>query len=439
MGSPVAPCDNVVSVQEAYQTKLQAALGIPATSAREEVRKAAALGVLTGLDENGCFDDLDIHGYNTLAKLGADDKNKKMEAQEDGEALSAMAKPLGDAKDQFKIALYFFNKEDGDKGKNEQKAGRWFRRAAMQGDSRAQWNLGYMHFHGIGVVNKDPVVAELWLQTAKEELPEAPDYETMNDGYFYGDEEKEGGVLNDLKNARTKELLAMAEQIDVSITETDMEIKACDRCKRDCHKKMVPKKALINDTYSGTVPKELRDLNEVETSMVSIYTNITILKMLAWSKEGQPDGNWALKGSTFAVVNDVPHIAEQLPRRPDARMVTYLRRAGTSPKKHVYFRPAKVIAALKWLVQHNLIYFDMWEAGDVDYAFFNEEYDEDEDTTTLDLNDDEDEELQRVIETRNSMHHSDSGSIQLLHTDQDVNSKEKEVASSLKLRVEGEF
>jgi len=98
-----------------------------------------------------------------------------------------------------------------------------------------------------------------------------------------------------------------------------------------------------------------------------------------------------------------------------------------------------VIAALKWLVQHNLIYFDMWEAGDVDYAFFDDEYDEDEDTTTLDLDDDEDEELQRVIETRNSMHHSDSGSIQLLHTDQDVNSKEKEVASSLKLRVEGEF
>jgi len=121
MGSLVAPCDNVDSVREAYQTKLQAALGIPATSAREKVRKAAALGVLTGLDENGCFDDLEIHGYNTLAKLGAGDKNKKMEAQEDGEALSAMAKPLGDAKDQFKIALYFFNKEDGDKGKNEQK------------------------------------------------------------------------------------------------------------------------------------------------------------------------------------------------------------------------------------------------------------------------------------------------------------------------------
>ena len=50
---------------EAYQTKLRAALAMPVTSAREKVAKAAALGVLGGLDEHGGFDDLEVHGINT--------------------------------------------------------------------------------------------------------------------------------------------------------------------------------------------------------------------------------------------------------------------------------------------------------------------------------------------------------------------------------------
>ena len=44
-----------------------------------------------------------------------------------------------------------------------------------------------------------------------------------------------------------------------------------------------------------------------------------------------------VKRPTFAVVNDLPHFAEQLPRHPDARLVTNLRRTGTTSKSSAYF------------------------------------------------------------------------------------------------------
>lgn len=42
----------------------------------------------------------------------------------------------------------------------------------------------------------------------------------------------------------------------------------------------VPKKALVNGTWPGLVPPELKDLTRIEVSMISIYNNITILMML---------------------------------------------------------------------------------------------------------------------------------------------------------------
>ena len=42
----------------------------------------------------------------------------------------------------------------------------------------------------------------------------------------------------------------------------------------------VPTKALVNGTWPGLVPPELQDLSNIEISMISIYNNICILKML---------------------------------------------------------------------------------------------------------------------------------------------------------------
>lgn len=42
----------------------------------------------------------------------------------------------------------------------------------------------------------------------------------------------------------------------------------------------VPPKALVNGTWPGLVPPELKDLTQIEVSMISIYNNITILQML---------------------------------------------------------------------------------------------------------------------------------------------------------------
>ena len=44
-------------------------------------------------------------------------------------------------------------------------AARWFRAAAVQGEARAQFNLGLMYARGLGVEN-DPVRALMWMQLA---------------------------------------------------------------------------------------------------------------------------------------------------------------------------------------------------------------------------------------------------------------------------------
>ena len=152
-------------------------------------------------------------------------------------------------------------------------------------------------------------------------------------------------------------------------------------------------------------------------------------------------GDWALKHPTFAVVNDVAHIAQQLPRRPEARLVTYLRRAGSNPKKAVKFRAKVVVDALKWQVGHNLIYYDMWVAGKVKYDLFDDDDDDDDGTgievdVTVELTEEEEGELFKVASSSqqpSSTSHSEEGSMVLLQSDPEAVSKEVDVSRKLGL------
>ena len=56
--------------------------------------------------------------------------------EDDQETDYALAKPLGNASVQFNLGLYYYNDE------KPKRAAKWFRRAAMQGHAKAQWNLG---------------------------------------------------------------------------------------------------------------------------------------------------------------------------------------------------------------------------------------------------------------------------------------------------------
>jgi hypothetical protein len=58
-------------------------------------------------------------------------------------------------------------------------------------------------------------------------------------------------------------------------------------------------------------------------------------------------GDYALKRPTFAVVNDLANIAEQLPRDPDPKLIMTLRRAGSNSRKNLTFRPKKIEEALR--------------------------------------------------------------------------------------------
>ena len=138
-------------------------------------------------------------------------------------------------------------------------------------------------------------------------------------------------------------------------------------------------------------------------------------------------------------MNDVAHIAEQLPRRPDARLVTYLRRAGANPKNVVKFRPKIVVDALKWLVGHNLIYYDMWVAEKVKYDLFDDDdADGVEVDVTIELTEEEEEELFKIsaeAQQPSSSSHSEESSIVLLYSDPDTVSKEADVTAKLGLKT----
>jgi len=72
-----------------------------------------------------------------------------------------------------------------------------------------------------------------------------------------------------------------------------------------------------------------------------------------------------MKKSVFSVLNNVPHIAERLPRMPTAEMMMYIRREHTEANASHTFRPAKVNAALDWLIQHNPLYLPFAGLRDV--------------------------------------------------------------------------
>ena len=263
-GSTVTLC-NAEPVCEAYQTKLRAALAMPVTSAREKVAKAAALGVLGGLDEYGGFDDLEVHGINTLKKLYPENIKKKVESmkEDDQETDYALAKPLGDATVQFNLGLYYYNDE------KPKKAAKWFRRAAMQGHPKAQWNLGCIFKDG-----KSTVDVKLWFQTAKDNCSEM-----FVDGEFWEDADE----VPD--NIDMEEMKIESQKIDIAVDETvkkeEPHLKTCDQCKRDCKKGVLPKRALVNGTWSGPVPKELQDLNDIELSMISMCVAPVLLIVLS--------------------------------------------------------------------------------------------------------------------------------------------------------------
>lgn len=67
-------------------------------------------------------------------------------------------------------------------------------------------------------------------------------------------------------------------------------------------------------------------------------------------------------------MNDVAHVAKTLPRLPtDPKVIMILKREGSRTKKKLRFRPAKVNAAVQWLIRNNPHYTEAISKGDLKY------------------------------------------------------------------------
>ena len=124
----------------------------------------------------------------------------------------------------------------------------------------------------------------------------------------------------------------------------------------DCFKQIragkVPKLALTNGLYKGTVPSELKCLNFVELSMISIYSTIT--------KIGIQGGKNSIKmSSVYTVVNNTATIAATLPMMPTLDTIALLRHKTSKQCKDWNYRPGRVREALAWLKMNNVLYKDV--------------------------------------------------------------------------------
>jgi hypothetical protein len=115
----------------------------------------------------------------------------------------------------------------------------------------------------------------------------------------------------------------------------------------------IPRLALFNGLFSGSIPTELTGLTSVEESMINIYSAIT--KMV-------PAGgkHYKLKGCTcYTIINDLTSVAKRLPRMPSIEDSAILRHKKDLIGKDYTYRPYKVFTALTWLKKNNHLYQDI--------------------------------------------------------------------------------
>ncbi len=112
--------------------------------------------------------------------------------------------------------------------------------------------------------------------------------------------------------------------------------------------KRVPKMALVNGHFRGSVPLCIARLTRVELSMICRINCIYNLSML---KRGC---HWGSTATVFSVLNDVHQIAAILPRMPSINDWAIIRSAVdvASPRQYNY-TPYNVVAALEWLQENN--------------------------------------------------------------------------------------
>ena len=170
------------------------------------------------------------------------------------------------------------------------------------------------------------------------------------------------------------------------------------------HTAFLPRHALVNDLWTGFVPEELQGLTRVEVSMIAQVNPLLNITVLPTS------GSSCLKAFQYSVVNDVPSIFAQMPHRPAGDVLYNLSMSNrpigggipttqSDQPRSWQFRPAKVMAAVRWLRAHNADWASI--PGDLD-LFQDATSNTPEDTVTLDVDDEDISDVDAAMRTVNT-------------------------------------
>ena len=122
----------------------------------------------------------------------------------------------------------------------------------------------------------------------------------------------------------------------------------CRRCAQEQFIPNVPFQwSEQNNMLPGPIPLELRDLTRIEMAAISAYRVVmTIIRLKG--------GGTKTKGHAITFGQDIPSLADKLPRLPSDIAIIYLK----SPHRDMELRARKnkILRAIQWLMAHNQYY-----------------------------------------------------------------------------------
>lgn len=157
------------------------------------------------------------------------------------------------------------------------------------------------------------------------------------------------------------EHLMLHKQGIVSILDSSAVIQLCPDCFHSLSNHKLPKFALANNIFRGSLPDDLSDITWIEEIVCAIYRNTAHVTRLYGSSD--PSHPTVLHGNTCAHEMNVISTAAVLPRTPadvnDMLSIVFIgsnRPTAQALKKLFRVRKGKVMSFLMWLKNYNKLY-----------------------------------------------------------------------------------
>jgi len=199
---------------------------------------------------------------------------------------------------------------------------------------------------------------------------------------------------------------SVADDCGESDPDNDAEFEAARTKKRG---KGSLKNSYLNGLLPGTVPECLKCLTTIELSMVARINTVTKVRLVG-------NSHYTSTTPTYSIINDVLVIAEQLPRMVSELDHATLRTYKGEVIKNYWFRPSKVIAALRWLKENNWLYRDIVIKFPSEWIdeITGELIEDELPGPTIDLTDEETKELDIPDHTNHSGHDAGGTALEIL-------------------------